>query len=70
MSGDVSKTTEPDIQVNEADDTIRIFGTLYTLELFRALGAHGLAIGAHLKIVGRSDGAVHLQRIYEGTEHV
>lgn len=63
------KTISPDIQINEADDTVCIFGTLYTLELFRALGAHGLAIGAHLKIVSRSDGAVHLQRIYEETEH-
>lgn len=59
----MAETGMPDIQINEAEDTIRIFGILYTLGLFRALGAHGLAIGAHLKIVGRSDGAVHLQRI-------
>lgn len=61
-------TNGADVQVNEAEGTIRIFGTLYTLDLFRALGAHGLAIGAHLKIVGRSDGAVHLQRIFEETD--
>lgn len=54
-----------DIQINEAEDTIRMYGILYSLGLFRDLGLNGLPVGAVIKIVGREKGIVHLQRLYD-----